>query len=117
MAHEDIRKMIRKELMLEAESRSRLYTFTSKIVSNMRNLPGVEKVLAINSFAQGTVGVIRYEDGNVYEVIVRPGSQLGKDYPIGQFKNMFGTKGGLLNKKGKYVDGVRLKDIKLPSDL
>lgn len=85
---------------------SPLVTRISELLSNLKT---VGKVLTLWSFAQGLISVCRY-DGNVYMVICRPTSLIGRDYPFGQFKDHFGK---LLKKKGQYVYGHRLKDIKL----
>jgi hypothetical protein len=81
-SEEHIRKAIRKELYLLNEVR--MVTYTSKILSDIgRNLPGMKKTLDIWSLANGSVGLYRYEDGNAYEIEVRPAS-------LSRHKDIFG---------------------------
>jgi len=86
---------------------NKLTTYTGEILSKISKKPGF-KVLSWFTFAQGQIALFKYSDGNVYQIIVRPSDMIGRDYPLGQFKDLFGN---VLKKKGKYVDGVRLKDI------
>jgi hypothetical protein len=87
-------------------------SYTGEILSKISKIPGF-KVLSWYTFAQGQVGLYKHSDGNVYQIIVRPSSMIGRDYPTGQFRDLFGS---VVQKKGQYVDGVRLKDIDI-SDL
>jgi hypothetical protein len=83
MTSEDIiRKAVRRELSLINETR--MVTYTSKIVSDIgRNVPGMKKTLSVWSIASGSVGLFRYEDGNAYEIEVRPAS-------LSRHKDIFG---------------------------
>lgn len=83
MLSEDlIRKAVRKELFRLDEAR--MVTYTSKILGDIgRNVPGMKKTIDIWSLANGSVGLYRYEDGNAYEVEVRPAS-------LSKHKDIFG---------------------------
>jgi hypothetical protein len=89
-----------------------LTSYTGEILKKISNLPTF-KILSWFTFAQGQIALYRFSDGNVYQILVRPSDMIGRDYPLGQFKNLFGN---VLKKKGLYVDGIRLKDIDI-SDL
>lgn len=55
----------------EAIEEGRLVTYTTKILSDMSKIPGLKRIGAY-SVADGTVGLFRYEDGNAYEIEIRP---------------------------------------------
>lgn len=100
---EEIRKLIREELEILEESR--MVTYTSKIASDIgKSIPGVEKVLDIRSMYDGTTALFRYEDGNVYEIQIRPASSI-KD------KEYYGK---ILQKKG---DPEKKAAAKIASDM
>lgn len=84
-----------------------LTSYTGEILRKISNTPNF-KVLSWYTFAQGQIGLYKFSDGNIYQIAVRPSDMIGRDYPLGQFKDLFGN---VLKKKGLYVDGIRLKDI------
>ena len=75
---EELRKIIREQLeRLEEDGPSRMSTNTFGIVNGMTKKDvqpklGMKKVLDIRSTGQGTALLFRHEDGNAYEVTVRP---------------------------------------------
>lgn len=81
-SEEQIRKSVRKELSILNEVR--MVTYTSKILSDIgKSLPGIKKAIDIWSLANGSVGLYRYEDGNAYEIEVRPAA-------LSKHKDIFG---------------------------
>ena len=72
MDKKEVRKIIRETL--EQLGESRMVTFTSDILWQAgKNIEGL-KPLNIQSMGDGSVGLYRYKDGNVYEIQIRPAS-------------------------------------------
>lgn len=95
---EELRKIIREELQ-KVINEGRMVTHTGQIASDIKKLPGIEKTLGINYTASGVKGLYRYEDGNVYEVVITPASLI-KD------KEFWGN---VLKKKTKPEDQLLKK--------
>lgn len=87
-----------------------LMTYSFNIFSKLAKLNGV-KMLSVMGFAQGNIGLYGFNN-NVYQIIIRQTAMIGKSYPFGQFKQLFGN---VLKKKGASEYGVRLKDIDISS--
>jgi len=56
----------------QAIEESRMTTYTTKIMSEI-SIPGLKRI-SVYTVADGTVGLFRYEDGNAYEIEIRPAS-------------------------------------------
>ena len=66
----NIRRFIREELEHLEERNTNAFSITSKIT----RIPGVKKVLDMKGMVDGFAALVRYEDGNVYEIQVTPAS-------------------------------------------
>lgn len=66
-------------------------TLVTHVTELFRSLMGTRGVEMLNlwSMAQGAIGLYKYNN-SIYQVLIRPGKFVGYDYPIGQFKGLFG---------------------------
>lgn len=97
MKNKNLRNII-KEGFKTVIKESRMVTYTFKITSDItKKIPGVEKVLGIKSTGNGTASLIRYEDGNAYEIVIKP-------VKFGDYKHFWGNiiKGKKQNPEEDY---------------
>jgi len=69
---EEIKKLIKKETAKQLNE-TRLVTFAGQIASDIKkNVPGIQKQLGLSYIVDGITGLYRYEDGNAYEITIKP---------------------------------------------